>query len=144
MRYPVADLRRREGRAPPGSNFFQFHAVFGKIWQIRMLAPPLGSWRRLLGEILDPPLVSGTRDTHPLIITYNFCFRLIKRRAAISERSSFRATVLWRHLPSTSTRGKTADVTNSHPEITSSCPRPLNPTRRRISCCGFTRRRRVA
>ena len=45
-------------RAPPwGSKFFQFHAVFGKIWQNRMLAPPLGSWRPLLGEILDPPLV---------------------------------------------------------------------------------------
>ena len=25
---------------PPGSKFFQFHAVFGKIWQNRMLAPP--------------------------------------------------------------------------------------------------------
>ena len=29
-------------RAPPpwGSKFFQFHAVFGEIWQNRMLAPP--------------------------------------------------------------------------------------------------------
>ena len=44
-------------RAPRGSKFFQFHAVFGKIWQNRMLAPPLGSWRPLLGEILDPPLL---------------------------------------------------------------------------------------
>ena len=26
-------------RAPRGSKFFQFHAVFGKIWQNRMLAP---------------------------------------------------------------------------------------------------------
>ena len=25
---------------PPGSKFFQFHAVFGKIWQNRKLAPP--------------------------------------------------------------------------------------------------------
>ena len=40
-------------RAPPGSKFFQFHAVFGKIWQNRM---SLESWRPLLGEILDPPL----------------------------------------------------------------------------------------
>ena len=40
-----------------GPKFFQFHAVFGKIWQNRMLAPPPGSWRPLLGEILDPPLV---------------------------------------------------------------------------------------
>ena len=44
--------------APPprGSKFFQFHAVFGKIWQNRMLAPPLESWCPHLGEILDPPL----------------------------------------------------------------------------------------
>ena len=34
----------RKGRAPPPgeSKFFQFHAVFGKIWQNRMLAPPRG------------------------------------------------------------------------------------------------------
>ena len=44
-------------RPPPwGPKFFQFPAVFGKIWQNRMLAPPPGSWRPLLGEILDPPL----------------------------------------------------------------------------------------
>ena len=56
---PVADLRGREGRAPappPGSKFFQFQAVFGKNWRNCMLAPPPGSWRPLLGEILDPPL----------------------------------------------------------------------------------------
>ena len=40
---PVADLRGCEGREPPwGSKFFQFHAVFGKNWQNRMLVPP---WR---------------------------------------------------------------------------------------------------
>ena len=40
----VADPRGAPGmRAPPrGSKFFQFHAVFGKIWQNRMLAPPWG------------------------------------------------------------------------------------------------------
>ena len=31
----------------PGSKFFQFHAVFGKIWQNRMLAPP--------GQLAPPP-----------------------------------------------------------------------------------------
>ena len=60
----VADLRGAQGtRAPPpprGPKFFRFHAVFGKIWQNRMLAPPLGSWRPLLGEILDPPLYGDT------------------------------------------------------------------------------------
>ena len=49
-------------RAPRGSKFFQFHAVFGKIWQNRMLAPPLESWRPLLGEILDPPLLIYFED----------------------------------------------------------------------------------
>ena len=29
--------------SPPWSKFFQFHAVFGQIWQNHMLAPP-GSW----------------------------------------------------------------------------------------------------
>ena len=41
---------------PPGSKFFQFHAIFGKFWQNRMLAPP-GQLAPYLGEILDPPLV---------------------------------------------------------------------------------------
>ena len=56
----VADLHSKilDARPPWGSKFFQFHAVFGKIWQNRMLAPPpLESWRPLLGEILDPPLL---------------------------------------------------------------------------------------
>ena len=41
----------------PGFKFFQFHAVFGKIWQNRMLAPPLEGWRPHLRETLDLPLV---------------------------------------------------------------------------------------
>ena len=59
--YTVADLHSKilDARTPPPrrSKFFQFHAVFGKIWQNRMLAPPLRSWRPLLGEILDPALI---------------------------------------------------------------------------------------
>ena len=60
--YSVADLRGGTGDARPpwGSKFFRFHAVFGKFWQNRMLAPPLGSWHPLLREILDPPLVLAT------------------------------------------------------------------------------------
>ena len=40
----VADLRGgvRDVHPPWGPKFFQFHAVFGKIWQNRMLAPPWG------------------------------------------------------------------------------------------------------
>ena len=48
---PVADLHslvKFWTRALPwGSKFFQFHAVFGKIWQNRMLVPP--------GELVPPP-----------------------------------------------------------------------------------------
>ena len=44
-----------KGGRPPGSRFFQFHAVFGKIWQNRMIASP-GRIDAHLGEILYPPL----------------------------------------------------------------------------------------
>ena len=41
--WAVAGLRGAPRSRPPwGSKFFQFHAVFGKIWQNRMLAPPSG------------------------------------------------------------------------------------------------------
>ena len=43
---------------PPRSKFFLFHAVFGKIWQNRML-PSLEGWHPHLEEILDPPLQLG-------------------------------------------------------------------------------------
>ena len=39
---------------PWGSKFFQFHAVFGKIWQNRMLAPP---------RELAPPSRGNPRST---------------------------------------------------------------------------------
>ena len=64
----VADLHSKilDARPPWGSKFFQFHAVFGKFWQNRMLAPPPpGSWRPLLGEILDPPLSCLPRPLSP-------------------------------------------------------------------------------
>ena len=51
----VKDLRGARGTRPEGSRFFQFHAVFVKIWQNRMLAPSEG-WRLHLGKILDPLL----------------------------------------------------------------------------------------
>ena len=41
---------------PYGPKFSYFHAVFGKIWQICMLALVLDGWRPLLRGILDPPL----------------------------------------------------------------------------------------
>ena len=39
--YAVVDLRGARGTYVPwGSKFFQFHAVFGKNWENRMLVPP--------------------------------------------------------------------------------------------------------
>ena len=47
----------RAWRVPPhGPKFSQFHAVFCKIWQNHMLAPPPEGWRPLLWGILDLPL----------------------------------------------------------------------------------------
>ena len=48
---------------PPEPKFFQFHAVFGKIWQNRMLAPPRGvgapssgkSWIRHCLKLFNSP-----------------------------------------------------------------------------------------
>ena len=47
---------------PWGSKFFQFHEVFRKIWQNRMLVCPLPleGWHPHLGEILDPPHTADT------------------------------------------------------------------------------------
>ena len=39
-----------KGIDPWGSKFFQFHAVFGKIWRNRMLVPPLEGWRPTSGK----------------------------------------------------------------------------------------------
>ena len=55
-------------RPPPphGPKCSQFHAVFRKIWQNHMLAPPLEGWRPLLRGILDPPLNMLCIGTDPL------------------------------------------------------------------------------
>ena len=48
MKMSAADLTGDARDAPPpGPKFFQFHAVFGKIWQNRMLVPP--------DELAPPP-----------------------------------------------------------------------------------------
>ena len=50
----LADPRGAPGtRAPRGSKFFHFHAVFGKNLKNNS---NFGSWRTPLGKILDPPL----------------------------------------------------------------------------------------
>ena len=43
---------------PPGSKFCQFHAVFGTIWQNRMLAPP-GGLAPHFGEIIMKTFTEG-------------------------------------------------------------------------------------
>ena len=50
----------RRGRAPPpgGPNSFNFMQFLGNFGKIVCWRPPLGSWRPLLGEILDPPLIT--------------------------------------------------------------------------------------
>ena len=67
---PVADLSGARGMPPWGSKFFQFHAVFGKIWHNRMLAPPprVGapssgkSWIRHCNASNLAPLLSKSRN----------------------------------------------------------------------------------
>ena len=60
---------REERSSPPrGSKFFQFHAVFGKFWQNRMLTPPLEGWRSHLGEMLDPPLIPLYKS--PILLSF--------------------------------------------------------------------------
>ena len=55
--------------SPWGSKFFQFHAVFWKFWQNRMLAPPWMSWLPPnLGEILDPPLFTVKNTAQAQIV----------------------------------------------------------------------------
>ena len=49
----LADPRGAPGtRAPRGSKFFHFHAVFGKNLKNNS---NFGRWRTPLGKILDPP-----------------------------------------------------------------------------------------
>ena len=63
----MADLRGRKGRAPPGGqnsfNFMQFLGKFGKFV----------CWRPLLGEILDPPLVTEDDDVNADFSRWTFC-----------------------------------------------------------------------
>ena len=54
----MADLRggARYARPPGGPNSFNFMQFLGNFGKIVCWRPPLGSWRPLLGEILDPLL----------------------------------------------------------------------------------------
>ena len=54
----VADLRggARDARTPPGAQILSISCSFwGNMAKSYVGAPPPGSWRPLLGEILDPP-----------------------------------------------------------------------------------------
>ena len=64
---PSGGFRGARGGAPPwASKFFRFHAVFGKIWQNRMLAPPLGSWRP---PWENPGSATGAREKEFMLFT---------------------------------------------------------------------------
>ena len=56
--YAVADLHSKilDARPPGGPNSFNFMQFLGKFGKIVCWRPP-ESWRPLLGEILDPPLL---------------------------------------------------------------------------------------
>ena len=89
----------------------------GKIWQNRMLAPPLlESWRPLLGEILDPPLKMkefgppgrGASLVSPWICQWN---SLIFSAMLVSKQTKYEKTEI--QLPSWTSfiNNKSNDVT---------------------------------
>ena len=57
--YPVADLRGGAGdaRPPLGVQILSISCGFWEILAKLYVGAPLGSWRPLLGEILDSPLL---------------------------------------------------------------------------------------
>ena len=56
---PVADLRGARGTPPCEVQILSISCSFWEILtKLYVGAPPPGSWRPLLGEILDPPLVT--------------------------------------------------------------------------------------
>ena len=91
----VADLRGARGTCVPrGPKFFQFHAVFGKIWQNCMLAPPPGvgapssgkSWIRHCLALI-PFCVQGS--IHPDM------FELVHNKASTVRMESGRLASYW-------------------------------------------------
>ena len=92
LKKSVADLHSKILDARPrGYKFFQFHAVFGKIWQNRMLAPPKGvgapssgkswirhwKWLKLLNETHGPVLLEPQLPPPP---THNYILPLNKKK----------------------------------------------------------------
>ena len=70
--------------SPLGSKFFQFHAVFGKIWQNLMLAPP--------GELAPTPRGnpgSATESNSSLILKYFILIELGGMTSCLLKTASF-------------------------------------------------------
>ena len=73
----------RGGRSPYSPKFSQFHAVFRKIWQNHMLAPPLEGWRPPYGESWSRPCIGpkikdffmNKNTVIPHVETKSVCFR---------------------------------------------------------------------
>ena len=67
----------RDACPPWGPKFFQFHAVFGKIWRNRMLVPPgcilNGSVR---GRVSSSNLYSEVSKTKILLFSYWFFMQI--------------------------------------------------------------------
>ena len=75
--WSVVDPRGQSRCAPPMDQKFSWcHSVFGKIWQIWMMAPPK-VWCPFLRQILDPPL-SVWKDTNK-ILNRNVCLQIVRK-----------------------------------------------------------------
>ena len=69
----VADLRGAQGTlAPPGAQILSISCIFLENMAKSYVGAPLGSWRPLLGEILDPPLARTTAQRGRIIVLLIF------------------------------------------------------------------------
>ena len=94
--YPSSGVSRgaRGTCVPRGPKFFQFHAVFGKIWQNCMLAAPPGELAPHPRGILDPPLPSP----HPFCVQGSIhpdMFELVHNKARTVRMASGRLASYW-------------------------------------------------
>ena len=111
----MADLR--------GSKFFQFHAVFGKIWQNDMLAP--------LGELAPPPRGNPGSATGSILDNLEFATLLQTRERFLPSATKLRRlcfyTCLSVHRGSVSVHARIPPPGNRHPPPSRHPPRSRPP-----------------